>query len=176
MRLSIRLGRCWSDRHRINIVSTKKETRDFLTLADFMPGGAGAAPKTTPASPNQTHSAANTEAVIASAGSALESGHELASEESLIAALKTIQDPELGINVYDLGLIYSIERNTERGEITLSMTLTTPACPVAGSFIQTVAHTLASMPDTGKVFIRLVWSPPWTPERMSDEARLALDL
>mgnify|MGYP002046870592 CR=1 FL=1 len=89
--------------------------------------------------------------------------------------LKEIFDPEIPVNIYDLGLIYDVDRQ-KNGNVYVTMSLTAPGCPVAGEMPGQVARALAAVDGVGEVSVELVWSPPWTPERMSDDARLALDL
>ena len=94
--------------------------------------------------------------------------------DDVVAALKTVYDPEIPVNIYDLGLIYDVERR-HNGDVYVTMSLTAPGCPVAGEMPGQVARALAAVHGVGEVSVELVWSPPWTPERMSDDARLALD-
>jgi len=87
--------------------------------------------------------------------------------------LSTIKDPELGINIYDLGLIYDI--NIDKGNnVKIIMTLTTVNCPVADSFPLDVAKNITSLENTGQVKVKLTFDPPWNKDMMSDDARLAL--
>lgn len=95
--------------------------------------------------------------------------------ESAVAALKTCYDPELPVNIYELGLIYSLEV-FPNGLIKVDMTLTSPACPVAGSLPGEVRSKLTTLPRVADVQVNLVWSPPWTQDRMSEAARLELGL
>jgi FeS assembly SUF system protein len=115
------------------------------------------------------------EAAMARAGEPLEAGEEKASEEAIVAALRSVHDPEIPVNIYDLGLIYKLDR-TESGNVTIEMTLTAPACPVAGQMPGQVAEAVAAVPGVGEVEVHLVWEPPWTKDRMSEDARLALDI
>jgi FeS assembly SUF system protein len=96
-------------------------------------------------------------------------------EETIIEALKTIYDPEIPVNIYDLGLIYAIDVDTE-GRVEIRMTLTAPACPVAGSMPGIVADTVRQVDGVSDVHVELVWDPPWSVDLMSDEARLALNM
>ena len=89
-------------------------------------------------------------------------------------ALKTVHDPEIPVNIFDLGLIYDVDRR-KNGDVHITMSLTAPGCPVAGEMPGQVAAAVAAAEGVGAVSVELVWSPPWTPERMSDDARLALD-
>lgn len=96
-------------------------------------------------------------------------------EEQVISALRAVYDPEIPVNIYDLGLIYSLAIRDDKS-VHIGMTLTAPACPVAGSMPGAVARAVERVPGIGPVDVELVWDPPWTPERMSDEARLELGM
>jgi FeS assembly SUF system protein len=96
-------------------------------------------------------------------------------EEQVIAALRTVYDPEIPVNIYDLGLIYRIDIS-EQGDVDVRMTLTAPACPVAGIMPRMVEDVLRRLEVVGEVKVELVWDPPWTQERMTDEARLTLGM
>ena len=93
----------------------------------------------------------------------------------IVAALKTVFDPEIPADIYELGLIYKVEINDERA-VDVTMTLTTPNCPAAGELPTQVENAVASVPGVGVVSVSVVWDPPWSPERMSDEARLVLNM
>jgi FeS assembly SUF system protein len=95
--------------------------------------------------------------------------------EAVIDALKEIYDPEIPVNIYDLGLIYNVEVG-DAGHLVVTMTLTTPHCPVAESMPGEVELRVGSVPGVGLVDVNLVWDPPWSPEHMSDEARLELGM
>lgn len=116
-----------------------------------------------------------TEDAIGRAGEPLWPGAEIATHESLVEALQTIYDPEIPVNIYDLGLIYDLTISPE-GTVTVQMTLTAPACPVAEELPQQVANVLSLVKGTGEVTVSLTWDPPWTPERMTEVARVALDM
>ena len=111
----------------------------------------------------------------ASEGEPLEAGTPVATEAEVIVALQTVFDPEIPVNLYDLGLIYDITIAGD-GAVGIDMSLTAPGCPVAGEMPGMVAKAVAALPGTGEVTARLVWDPPWTPERMSEDAKLALDM
>jgi FeS assembly SUF system protein len=96
-------------------------------------------------------------------------------QESVIAALREIYDPEIPVNIYDLGLIYNVEVDGE-GSAVVTMTLTTPHCPVAESMPQEVELRVESVPGIRDAEVNLVWDPPWSPENMSDEARLEMGM
>ena len=89
-------------------------------------------------------------------------------------ALKSVHDPEIPVNIFDLGLIYDIDRRAD-GDVYITMSLTAPGCPVAGEMPGQVARAVAALDDVGAVSVELVWDPPWSPERMSEDARLALE-
>jgi FeS assembly SUF system protein len=98
-----------------------------------------------------------------------------ADESLVIEALDQVYDPEIPVSIYQLGLIYRLEI-AENGDVAIEMSLTAPGCPVAGEMPGEVAEKVAEVPGTGEVEVRLVWDPPWTPERMSEDARLALGM
>ena len=99
----------------------------------------------------------------------------VAAEDQVVAVLGTVFDPEIPVSIYDLGLIYDLTIHAS-GTIEIEMSLTAPGCPVAGEMPGEVARAVAALPGTGEVTVRLVWDPPWTPERMSEDARLALGM
>lgn len=112
---------------------------------------------------------------IAYAGNELAKGTEYASKEEMIEALKTVQDPEIMINIYDLGLIYDL-RQKDNGNVEIDMTVTTPMCPVAGILPQQAADAVSAVKGVGKVEVKIVWEPAWTPEFMSDDAKMMFEL
>jgi len=95
------------------------------------------------------------------------------SEEEIVEALRQVHDPEIPVNIYDLGLIYE-KTIDEKGDVKIRMTLTAPACPVAGEMPSQVAEAVAALPGAGEVEVTLTWDPPWDKEKMSEDARLAL--
>lgn len=95
-------------------------------------------------------------------------------EASVVAALQTIQDPEIPVNIYELGLIYDVIR-ADNGDVEITMSLTAPGCPVAGEMPKQVADAVANVDGVGQVTVSLVWDPAWTPDRMSEDAKMALD-
>lgn len=95
--------------------------------------------------------------------------------DDIIAALKTVYDPEIPADIYELGLIYKIDIKEMR-DVEIDMTLTAPACPVAGEMPQWVENAVRSVAGVGEVTVNLVFEPAWEPSRMSDEARLALNM
>jgi FeS assembly SUF system protein len=95
--------------------------------------------------------------------------------QGIIAALKTVYDPEIPVDIYELGLIYRIDINDDR-EVDVEMTLTAPGCPVAGDMPAWVENAIGSVEGVGFVRVQIVFNPPWEPSRMSDEARVALNM
>ena len=95
--------------------------------------------------------------------------------ESVIDALREIYDPEIPVNIYDLGLIYGVDVSPE-ADVMVTMTLTTPHCPVAESMPAEVELRVSSVPGVRDAEVNLVWDPPWDPAKMSDEARLELGM
>tara|TARA_B100001093_G_C26721872_1_gene968195 strand:+ start:237 stop:629 length:393 start_codon:yes stop_codon:yes gene_type:complete len=123
-------------------------------LSDFLPGGAD---------------------FKAMAGSPVEAGVALASEADLVTALKTVYDPEIPVDIFELGLIYEYDIDQD-GSVEVKMSLTAPGCPVAGEMPKMVAEAVAGVKGFGEVTVELVWDPPWTKERMTEEAKFALDM
>ena len=94
-------------------------------------------------------------------------------QERITNVIKTVFDPEIPVNIYELGLIYHIKINDAK-DVHIDMTLTSPACPVAGSMPRQVEERVAALPGVKSAKVELVWDPPWTQERMSEAARLEL--
>ncbi len=124
------------------------------TLQDFMPGGADGTGR---------------------AGGPLAAGSTVAPKEAVVAAIREVHDPEISVNLYDLGLIYDLVIEAS-GDVRIRMSLTSPMCPVAGILPQQVAEAAAAVAGIGEVEVQLVWDPPWTKDMMSEEAKVALDL
>jgi FeS assembly SUF system protein len=95
--------------------------------------------------------------------------------QKLIAALKTVYDPEIPVDIYELGLIYKVDV-ADNMDVTVDMTLTAPGCPVAGEMPGMVQSALEGVEGIGKVSVNMTFDPPWTPERMSEEAKLELNM
>ena len=95
--------------------------------------------------------------------------------DRVIAALRTIYDPEMPVNIYELGLIYEVKAD-DAGQVNIRMTLTAPNCPVAGSLPAEVERKAAAVPGVAGVKLELVFDPPWTKDKMSEAARLALGI
>lgn len=93
----------------------------------------------------------------------------------IVSALKTVYDPEIPADIYELGLIYKVDVGDNR-EVSVDMTLTTPNCPSAAELPSMVENAVASVQGVSDVKVNIVWEPPWDPSRMSDEARLALNM
>ena len=96
-------------------------------------------------------------------------------KEKIINEIKKIYDPEIPVNIYDLGLIYKMEINNE-GNVELEMTLTSPNCPVAESLPRMVKENINAIDGVKTVSLKLVWNPPWNKEMMSESAKLELNL
>ena len=94
---------------------------------------------------------------------------------NIIKVLENIHDPEIPVNIYDLGLIYDIKLHSNNN-VQIKMSLTSPGCPVAGEMPKEVADKVSELDNVGEVEVELIWDPPWTIDRMSDDARLALDI
>ena len=95
--------------------------------------------------------------------------------DDIVAALKTVYDPEIPADIYELGLIYKVDIEDDRS-VKVDMTLTTPNCPSAAELPQMVENAVASVPGVSGATVNVVWDPPWDQSRMSDEARLVLNM
>ena len=111
----------------------------------------------------------------ATAGESLKEGSTKASKEDIITAIKSVQDPELMINIYDLGLIYDI-RQKDNGDVDVDMTLTSPTCPLAGDMPKMVANAISSVPGTGIITVQLTFDPPWGLDKLSEEIKLSMGI
>lgn len=99
--------------------------------------------------------------------------------EKIVTQIRTVFDPEIPVNIYDLGLIYSIDlQPVEEGKFNahIQMTLTTPGCPVAGSMPGMVENAVRNVDEVGEIKVDLVWDPPWDKSRMTDEVKLQLNM
>ena len=96
-------------------------------------------------------------------------------EDRIIAAIRTVYDPEISVNIYDLGLIYGIDIDAQ-GDVAIDMTLTAPGCPVAGVLPRQVEDVVRQVEGVRNAQVTLVWDPPWDQDRISDEAKLTLGL
>ena len=111
----------------------------------------------------------------AEAGAPLAQPAGPAALDAVEAALQSVHDPEIPVNIFDLGLIYSVDRK-QNGDVYITMSLTAPGCPVAGEMPGQVAYAVADAPGVGAVTVELVWEPAWSPDRMSEDAKMALDM
>lgn len=111
---------------------------------------------------------------IAYAGTELKAQENKAKMIEIVDSIRQVSDPEIPINVYDMGLIYKIEQK-DNGDLYIEMTLTAPTCPIAGVLPQQVADAAAATTGVGKVEVKLVWEPAWTPDKMTDEAKEMLE-
>jgi FeS assembly SUF system protein len=116
------------------------------------------------------------EGFTARAGIPLADGTAVASKDAVIEAVATVYDPEIPVNIYELGLIYELDVDAKDGTVTILMTLTAPGCPVAGVLPGQVAEAAAGVDGVGEVAVTLTWDPPWDKERMSEDAKLALGI
>ena len=99
---------------------------------------------------------------------------KLISEDEIIKCIKTVMDPEIPVNLYDLGLIYSIK--VINNNVSVEMTLTNPNCPVAGQMPENVGKSIQHLDGLNSIEVILVWNPPWSKDLMSEDAKLALDI
>ena len=128
-----------------------------------------------PATAPARHPKALDEADLPTTGSALSQEEIEQKTADIVAAIKTVYDPEIPADIYELGLIYRIDMDDDRN-VDVLMTLTAPGCPVAGEMPIWVENAVASVAGVGNVKVELTFDPPWTMDRMSDEARLALNM
>jgi FeS assembly SUF system protein len=108
-------------------------------------------------------------------GQDTEAMSEMPTKERIVEAIRSVYDPEISVNVYDLGLIYTIDIDND-AKVKVQMTLTAPGCPVAGILPAQVASAIKSVPGVQDAQVELIWNPPWSQECMSDEAKLTLGL
>ena len=126
--------------------------------------------------PNQAVSSVAADAPApAEAGPALPQDEVARLSDQIVSALKTVYDPEIPADIYELGLIYKIDIADDR-TVPVDMTLTTPNCPSAQELPIMAENAVASVPGVGPVTVNVVWDPPWEPSRMSDEARVVLNM
>ena len=100
---------------------------------------------------------------------------EPALKDKVVAALKTVYDPEIPVDIWELGLVYRVDV-TPANEVAIDMTLTAPSCPVAGEIPINVQQAVESIDEVASCKVELVWEPPWRPDMMSEEAKVALDM
>ncbi len=96
-------------------------------------------------------------------------------KDALLAALREIKDPEVGLNILDLGLVYRVDFDREKGAVLLKLTLTTPACPMGEALVAGIRRRLLQVEGVEEVRVELVFDPPWTPERISPQGRAELE-
>jgi FeS assembly SUF system protein len=113
--------------------------------------------------------------VTTTAGSSLPAEEITRLTDDIVGALKTVYDPEIPADIYELGLIYKVDLKDDRS-VDVEMTLTTPNCPSAAELPVMVENAVASVSGVGPVKVSIVWDPPWDPSRMTDEARLVLNM
>ncbi len=130
------------------------------------------APATPPAEPEAPATGASVQP--RATGSAIPAEELERLTQDIIAALKTVYDPEIPADIYELGLIYRVEIDDDRN-VDVDMTLTAPGCPVAGEMPAWVENAVSLVPGVANVTVNMVFDPPWTPDRMSDMAKVALD-
>jgi FeS assembly SUF system protein len=131
----------------------------------------------TPASGNADATAAGsvTDASASAPASAIPADELARLTDEIVTALKTVYDPEIPADIYELGLIYNVDVDDDRG-VKIKMTLTTPNCPAAADLPGEVENAVASVPGVREAKVDIVWDPPWDPSRMSDEARAVLNM
>jgi FeS assembly SUF system protein len=112
---------------------------------------------------------------VAHAGQPLAKGIKTATREAVIEALKTVSDPEIMVNIWDMGLVYKLEQK-DNGDVYVEMTVTSPMCPVAGVLPEQAAAAVAAVEGVGKVEVKIVWEPAWSLEMLSDEAKEMFEL
>ena len=110
---------------------------------------------------------------VAMAGSVLPKGSKVATCDDIIAALKSVQDPELMLNVFDLGLIYDVKQE-KNGNVQIKMTLTSPTCPMGAEMLQMAANAVSSVIGVGEVKVELTFDPPWSMDKLSDELKIMM--
>ncbi len=115
------------------------------------------------------------QAAQVTAGSSLPAEEIARLTDDIVAALKTVYDPEIPADIYELGLIYKVDLKDDRN-VDVEMTLTTPNCPSAAELPVMVENAVSSVAGVGQVKVNIVWDPPWDPSRMTDEARLVLNM
>ncbi|MFN4168852.1 MAG: SUF system Fe-S cluster assembly protein [Pannonibacter phragmitetus] len=120
------------------------------------------------------HVSAEPETAAGNTASAIAPDELARMTDDIIAALKTVYDPEIPCDIYELGLIYKVDIEDDRS-VKVDMTLTAPGCPVAGEMPGWVENAISAVPGIGAVDVSMVFDPPWTPDRMSEEARVALN-
>jgi FeS assembly SUF system protein len=137
--------------------------------------GAGSTEVTVPEPPSAAVSAGAVEVTAAEAPSAIPSDEMTRLSGEIVSAIKTVYDPEIPADIYELGLIYKVDIDDNR-MVNIDMTLTTPNCPSAAELPNQVENAVAGVPGVREAKVTIVWDPPWDPSRMSDEARTTLNM
>jgi FeS assembly SUF system protein len=132
-------------------------------------------PATAPGAPDESAPAVADAAAPANTNGAVTTDETARLTDEIITALKSVYDPEIPADIYELGLIYKIDIADDRA-VAVDMPLTTPNCPSAQELPSMVENAVASVPGVGPVTVNVVWDPPWEPSRMSDEARVVLNM
>jgi FeS assembly SUF system protein len=145
------------------------ETLDKVLAETVDPAAADLAP------PPARDAGSSNGAAVSVATGALSSEETARLTDEIVTAIKTVYDPEIPADVYELGLIYRIDIADDR-TVAVDMTLTTPNCPSAQELPNMVENAVASVPGVGPVTVKVVWEPAWEPSRMSDEARVVLNM
>lgn len=128
-----------------------------------------------PAMSDDTKPAETTQTAATEPASALPAEELSRLTDDIVSALKTVYDPEIPADIYELGLVYKVDIKDDRA-VDVDMTLTTPNCPAAAELPMMVENAVSSVQGVGPVKVQIVWDPPWDPSRMSDEARLILNM
>jgi FeS assembly SUF system protein len=154
-----------------------RDERPETAQTDDKPAGKGEEPATqvAPATPGPAPDVPESSEGAAIAPDAPDAVDTAALEEQVIAAISTVFDPEIPVNIYELGLIYDIVIDPA-ANVAIEMTLTSPACPVAGSLPGDVEGVVRGVSGIADAKVDLVWDPPWTPDRMTEAARLELGM
>ena len=146
---------------------TESHDRDVIDLSAPTPAASTPAPDTPDPAPQPE--------TDTSAASAIPADELARITDDVVTALKSVYDPEIPVDIYELGLIYKVDLEDDRS-LKVEMTLTAPGCPVAGEMPVWVKDAVEQVDGVEKALVELTFEPPWTPERMSDEARLALNM
>ena len=112
---------------------------------------------------------------VARTGATLQPGDKVADLAEVVAAMQTVYDPEIPVNIFELGLVYRYDMEIT-GDVSVDMTVTAPGCPVAGTLPGHLARTIAAVEGVGEVAVQLTWDPPWDPSMMSEVARVELNM
>jgi FeS assembly SUF system protein len=152
---------------RLNVLPSSGKVEQMRQEIEQQGSGTGSQPASSPKNFADRN-------VIDRAVDATKTPRQKAIEERVIEALRSVYDPEIPVNIYDLGLIYEIKVDDQSGAVEVRMTLTAPGCPVAGSLPPEVERKIEVIPEVSSAKVELVWDPPWSRERMSEAAMLQL--